>query len=616
MFRTSIRNKLMGLLLAATIIPIVTSIVFSYWYTKDSVTEESLRENANLLALGKNNVQSYMININQTSLSVYHNLNSPTSLFKVVERGTNGEGIDLVAQEFSNRSLINSHLLSMYQAEQDIYQIHLQILSNRQSYLRTRGYFRSFQKSDFELPPGAAAGDSTPFVEPTHLSTNYNVPGASFVEPEHVFTLHRPIIRTPSDEVIGFLSIDLRIEELFKIFKQLSMTGQENMYVIDHNSKIVYAENAELYGISADQEWVQHILDSDSKNGYFEWNDDGFSGMIIYDTIDMQYLNWTLIKQVPYASLYKDANEITRFNALIVAGFLIVVVVATLFISVHFTRPIKRLIGHMNKVQAGNLRGGIQAVGNDEIAILTRRFDAMLVRINDLINREYKLEIANVSNQLRAMQMQMNPHFLNNALQSIGTLALQHNAPKVYSLLSSLARMMRYNMDAGDTVVPLSLEINHMKDYLDLQQQRFEERLDVRFTIDEAVASVRVPKMILQPLVENFFKHGYEPHGGLGEIHVAASTAGDRLVIRVEDNGSGMPDEKLAELRHKLDHLTDAVWYAQDSIGLRNVVMRLRLHFGESTKIEIANRAPKGFMIELSIPISKGVDSNENIDRG
>jgi two-component system sensor histidine kinase YesM len=132
------------------------------------------------------------------------------------------------------------------------------------------------------------------------------------------------------------------------------------------------------------------------------------------------------------------------------------------------------LISYINKVQAGNMNVHIRITGNDELAILARRFDIMLQTINDHINREYKLEIANVTNQLKAMQAQINPHFLNNALQSIGTLALQHDAPKVYSLLSSLAKMMRYNMNTNDTIVPLSTEISHVKAYLELQQQRFD----------------------------------------------------------------------------------------------------------------------------------------------
>lgn len=616
MFRTSIRNKLMGLLMAATVIPIATSIVFSYSYTKNSVTKESIRENANLLALGKSNVLNYMNNINQISMSVYHSNNSPNSLFRIVERGTSGAE-DERAQEFSNLRRIGEHLHNMYQSESDIYQIHLQIFSNRQSYLKTLGFFRSFQKDAIELPVGAKPGNIDAFTEPTHTSTDYNVAGSSFVPPETVLSLHRPIILTPGVQTIGFLSIDFRIKELFSIFKQLMIPGKDHLYVIDQNQRVIYAEDSQIYGKQLNQGWARTIAEG-SDRGNFEWKDDQFSGMVIYDSIKTGYMEWTLVKQLPYSSLYETATRITQFNTLIVIIFLVIVIVATLFISVHFTNPIKNLISQMNKVQSGNFDLQIKAKGSDEMSILARRFDSMVQRIRDLINREYKLEIANVTNQLKALQAQINPHFMNNALQSIGTLALQHGATKVYALISTLGRMMRYNMYTDDTIVPLSAEINHVKDYLELQQQRFEEQLKVSFQIDERLASVKVPKMLLQPLVENYFKHGhgFDQPGGRGELAICAQITDDNeLAIKVEDNGTGMDEDKLEALRDKLNRLPDSFTEGKENIGLINVILRLRLYYNENARIEIANINPQGFLVALHIPLAKGDVIDESINR-
>ena len=427
---------------------------------------------------------------------------------------------------------------------------------------------------------------------------------------ETVFTFHRPVINTPSDEVIGFLSIDVSTKALFDICRQLYVESEENLYIFDGHGNMVYPALPDLSGKPLSEQWLHTIFQEQEEAGHFEWKDDSFAGIIMYDKMKTNYLDWTIIKLQPYSHLYKSSSQITSLNSMIVAVFLVIVVIATLFISVRFTEPIKKLISYMNKVQSGNLNMDIEVKGNDEIGILTRRFDAMIHTVNDLINREYRLEIANKTNQLKAMQAQINPHFMNNTLQSIGTLALQLKAPKIYSLVASLGRIMRYNMNTNDTVVPLSLEIQHVKDYLDLQQQRFGDKLEVFFDIEEPTNSIVVPKMLLQPLVENYFKHSYEKRSSYGQIRILSSIhKSGFLVISVEDNGSGMPVDQLEQLRHQLNKPLNMLLQGQKSIGLSNVLMRLRLYFNESAKMEVENLQPAGFKVTLWIP-------NDTNDKG
>ena len=175
-------------------------------------------------------------------------------------------------------------------------------------------------------------------------------------------------------------------------------------------------------------------------NGYY----DGKDAMIVYEKLDLPYAPWTLVKQIPHQTLYKHSTELTSINAIIAILALFIVIFGTLWISIRITRPIKQLTSYMNQVKTG-LDVDIDVTSPDEIGILSRRFRTMMDTINNLILREYRLEIANKTNQLKALQAQIDPHFLYNSLQSIGTLAL-HNVPRIYSLLSSLANMMRYNM--------------------------------------------------------------------------------------------------------------------------------------------------------------------------
>ncbi|WP_238327532.1 cache domain-containing sensor histidine kinase [Paenibacillus gorillae] len=602
MFATSIRRKLMALLLAVTVIPITISMIISNFYIKNQVTEQAIHENQKLLSLGKNNISGYMDKINESSLDVYNNLNASNSLYALIERGQSAN-TDAADFDLKNNMLVYTHILNIYQSAKGIHQIYLEIGSDKLSYLLSRGFFRSGIGLPSEWPEDQK-GDSAPFVQATHNSINYNLDWSKSVKKVSVFTLKRPIIRTPSNDVIGYLAIDVQSAELNKVCKQLTLSDQEKLYIIDRDKNVICSENSSGENMA----WAEKVA-SGADSGVMKWKDSSFSGIVIYDTISSNYMDWIVVKQLPYSYLYESANAIRTINTTIIILFMALVVIASIFVSYHFTNPIKRLIGHINQVQAGNFNIVVPVHGRDEVAILARRFNTMLQTIKDLINREYRLEIANKTNQLKAMQAQINPHFLYNALQSIGTLALQAQAPKVYSLISAIAKMMRYNMNTGEAIVPFSQELSHAKAYLELQKQRFNDQLTVVYGIDPDSQAILVPKMLLQPLIENYFKHGYEKTDGSGCIRISAdATDGQWLTIQVEDNGSGVDADKLLELRRMLHRSTAVLLEEQNHIGISNVWMRLKLYYDEEAEMSVDSPPSGGFIITIRIPLHYGLE--------
>ncbi|MDG0792813.1 sensor histidine kinase [Cohnella ginsengisoli] len=639
--KKSIRTKLMALLLAATIVPMALSMVISDFYIKNQVTGKAIAENRSLLEVGKDNILNYMNTLNRNSLSVYNSINSPTSLYAIIERFT-APGADAEAADLAYRTTIYQHLLNMYQSNKEIHQIHLQIGRGEDSwsYLLARGLFRSGHEAEGGWPAGRA-DDPAPFMEPAHKSASYALDSRQSVSARDVITLRRPIIRTPSDQVIGYLSIDVLLTELGDICGRLALSEEEKLYVLDRGGNVVCGKEPEDGDLLKNTGWTRKLLTDPGGTGDFKWSDSAFSGYVVYDTLQTQFMDWIVVKQLPYAYLYQNAQGIRTINSLIIALSLIIAVIATLVVSVQFTSPIKKLIARMNLVQAGKWSAGADARlarSSDEFGVLERRFGTMVSTIEELINREYKLALANKTNQLKAMQAQINPHFLNNALQSIGTLALQSNAPKVYGLVAAMARMMRYSMHTEESIVPLSAELAHAKAYLELQKQRFGEDLDAFYEIDPETMDVAVPKMLLQPLVENYFKHGYEPgaggspgDGGAGGVSAeieaaiagasgtgeagAAGQAGARLYVRawlegerewlrveVADNGRGMEPGPLEHLRARLNRAA-AEDVTGGQIGLANVHMRLRLYFGEEAGMAVDASPGGGFKAALRIPL-------------
>lgn len=587
MIRNSIRNKLIVFLLAATILPFSTSIAMTYFITKNNVIKETIQTNSNLIYQGKTNITNHLNVIQQASLSIYND----TSLYGAVENG---------AADYLDRGEIFRGMQAIATSVKEIKQAYLYLSKSDKSYLFSQGNIFRNEGAEPKYVPQVRKSETV--LEPTHLSHTYKSSGFVPVPSIPVFTLHRSITSAVTMQEFGTLSIDVNLNVIQSISEQLYVKGKEQLFILDARGTVIYGSDPKLLGQTLEEGWVKHLQQLDQPSGSFEWDSDEFNGIHIYERIDSPLSDWVLVKRIPNEVLNSNARQLTEINMLILIAFMIIVIFATLVISFRFTTPIKRLIGTIGKIQTGNMHVDIDVKGKDELAILAGRFRTMMETINNLIMREYQLEIANKTNQLKALQAQINPHFLYNSLQSIGTLALQHNAPQVYSLISSLAKLMRYSMNS-DTVVPFASELSHVKAYLELQMQRFEHKLAVKYEVNESMMHIPVPKMILQPLVENYFKHGFDQRSGSETLTIAASLTDDgRMEIRVQDEGTGMTEDTLQKLRRKLEARPQHQ-QGEESIGLLNVMSRLMLYYEDEAEMIIDHHEPSGVTVTLRIPM-------------
>lgn len=602
--KKSIRTKLMSLLLLAAVLPTGISLTASYLYTKESVTEKSINENNKLLTLGGTNLSNYFGGINQLVLSIYSGINLPSSLFTVIQNTRPTDSPDTGHGLTDNGDIVASQLYNLFQSSRDIYQIHLFIRANQESNTLIKGMFRR-EKNPGYVPQKDPSGRNRSFLEPTHLDHRYGqrdvIPSLKS-ETTEVFSVHYPIYRTPSNEVMANLSIDFKLNELRDIASSMFTPGTEKFYLVNEDRKVLYTSEKNGSGGQLEAGWSR--LPADRNEGYFYWNDKDFGGIVFFKRVTSPLFTGALIKLVPNANLYSDARHITEINAWIGLFFLIIGIGAAVWISIRFTTPIKQLITYTQKVQTGQLDAKIDMESGDEFSILARKMTDMTKTINDLILTEYRLELANKTNQLKALQAQINPHFLYNALQSIGSMSLKYNAPKVYDQIYSLGSMMRYTMATGKTEVTLEEELEHVENYLLLQKGRFgEENLTVILDIAEQTRHIGVPKMILQPIVENIFKHGFNEGIRDGRIMIrsAISPSGD-LTLTVSDNGAGVSVEQIREIESAV---MGSGGRLSESIGLSNVLARLQLYFGEEARIHISGNEYAGTTVALAFPIVK-----------
>ncbi|MFB5762125.1 cache domain-containing sensor histidine kinase [Paenibacillus medicaginis] len=587
----SIRTKLIVFMLIATILPIVVTMFITYSYTTQSLRTRVAQEDANLLYQGGRNLTSLLDDLNRSSSGVY-------GISNLLLAGY---------EDLQSNSQVYAVLSGISRSVPDIFQVYLYENNSRKATLVTL----NTPQRNYNIAPfvdSVGNGQHSVWVQESHMSHTY---GLTSIQPrypsEPVFTLHRKIEKVPSSDIIGYLSIDVKLSALSDIVDQLYEQNREKIYILDDNGNIVYSDDQNMLGLPLREPWyAEQIASSPNSSGNFEQDGNVF----VYQQISSLATRWTLVKQVPVSYLTLEANRAAFINILVLAVSLIIIVGATVTISLRITAPIKRLGRYMDQIQSGNLNVDIQPAGHDEIGAVMLRFRGMMDTINNLILREYRLELANKTNQLKALQAQINPHFLNNTLQIIGTLALELNVPRIYALLSALAKMMHYSMHNDDKTVTLHDELEHVKAYIELQKERFENRFIFRYDVEEQLLDLPMPKMILQPIMENYFKHGLQRSAVNGEITLRAiALAEGGAEIMVQNNGNHIPEARLLRLQqelaqwpptgsHPLDTGQDA---KRPSIGLTNVLARLKLFSDDLASLSIDNLHPAGVKVTLFI---------------
>ncbi|PLS14799.1 sensor histidine kinase [Bacillus sp. M6-12] len=593
----SIRKKLIILLMAVTVLPFGSAIAITYYYTTESLKDRFVSSNQDVVENGKEDISAYLKEVSEMTTILYRY----TPLMNVFRVGVSSDLRD-------NQQEINRILVYLYNTRPEIEQMHLYIHKGKDSYTNYhstpsgRGYYKNIYAHPYYRK--LSMSNEFTVIEPTHEIYSYNnlsvIPDTGR---KNVISFHHVIRDIPSATPLAFFSIDINFSQLNAIANRLYRKDVEDFYIMNEDDLIVYSSDESLIGKKNQQDWFQKVKHSSGINKSMEWEDDEFSGVIVHDKFSGALEDWYVVKRTPYDFLYQSARETAYINILIGLVTIVIVVIATMAASFKFTAPIKVLIANMKRVEKGELKADFDSLGNDEFGELGRHFKMMIATINDLIQKEYKLEIENKSSQLRVLQSQVNPHFLYNALQSIGTLALQHNAGKVYTLLTSLSKIMRYSMNMQDDIVSFSDELKHVQSYLVLQKQRFDERFEYEIEIENRLEKIMVPKMILQPIVENSFKHGFDQKDGRAFILISASMKENGMVsITVQDNGKGVNEDRLRSILQEVNEGSPKKEIQREAIGLKNITDRLEIYYSNQASVTIESEEDKGFTVSIEIP--------------
>ena len=307
--------------------------------------------------------------------------------------------------------------------------------------------------------------------------------------------------------------------------------------------------------------------------------------------------DWEILLEKPSRILAEPISRMSAVIVLIILTCLILIVVISGFWARLFMKRINLFYGHIQEVKNGNLQLDDCP---DEIGDLTNSFQEMLDRLNRLIREDYQNKILLREAELKALQAQINPHFLYNCLSLINSRALLAGQPEISRMSQLLSVFYRTTLNKGRSETTLENELKNVKSYLEIQKLLHEELFDVTWQVEPELPEMQLPNLILQPLVENALVHGILPNKPKkGRLFLAVSRVMDQLRFTILDNGAGIPAEKLPTLL-----LTDSGGY-----GLKNVNERLKLTYGEDYGLNIQSIQGESTMVTFCIPVKEADES-------
>ncbi|MBU5441174.1 sensor histidine kinase [Paenibacillus sp. MSJ-34] len=406
-----------------------------------------------------------------------------------------------------------------------------------------------------------------------------------------VFSIARELRSFDTGKTLGYIVIDIDPKLIMQILSQVSLGKRESLYITDKLGNLVIRKtNSEVWsGLGAlSGEGVSHLSDQGER--------------LLAAYVTSPVTNWTTVGVVPVDELMKD-SVVVRNSILLIGTICIgLALLLSVFLAYRITMPLRKLRRLMRKVERGDLLVSFPVTQWDEVGHLGNAFNMMVSKLSELGYLLYETEIREKDAQIAALQSKINPHFLYNTLGSISMYAEVEGNREIVTMANNLSRLLRYSLSDRKEKVTLREEFEHVKGYMTIQKMRYEDRIHFDMQADEAVLRCKVIPLMIQPIVENAINHGLDKGVGNGCIRLSSRQDGGTLYIVVEDDGIGMTNEQLEEVRRRLRETKDVGGTTGN--GLLNVHRRIVLHFGCGYGVALESMPFQGVKVTLSLPVN------------
>ncbi len=575
----SIQSVIFAVLSVLLLGAVIIITVISLSYTRQSVFENSSLYTQTIIQQMNQNIDSYIDYMENTSYLVSSNEDVQKYLF--------GDTADPEA-----RDRILSQFETILDSRSDI--LNLGIIAENGRMLINNGQRLTNQDLDIhsqEWYTNALEGRESVYLTSSHV--------------QHIISGERPWVITLSrgirnkemgtgQEKEGVFFIDLNYSAISELCDQSMVGNQGYAFIVDADGNIVYhPQQQQLYN-ELQTENIDLVMNAGSD--IVTWGD-GINKKM-YSISRSEKTGWTVVDCVRVEELLRRSNEAQSIYVLVAIGLMAVALFFSRFVAKSITLPIQRLCDSMERVQEGDFSvSDIVVDSENEIGSLTKSFNVMTQRIHELMAQNIREQEAKRKSELKALQSQINPHFLYNTLDSIIWMAEGKKNEEVVLMTASLARLLRQSISNEDELVSIGQEIEYARGYLTIQKMRYKDKLEFWIEVEPSILNICLIKLVLQPVIENAIYHGLKYKESRGLLLVKGFMKNGNAVLQVIDDGVGMDQETLDHIyeRHKVD-------YHSNGVGIYNVQKRLQLYYGNEYGIVYESKPGEGTTATITIP--------------
>ncbi|WP_042462340.1 cache domain-containing sensor histidine kinase [Neobacillus dielmonensis] len=579
-------TKLIVTYIFITVIPMALIGLTAYnQYTKS--IEEQVGENIpKLLEQAHEQINAYLNDIRQLPDLLYNS----AQVIEVLRKDTFQTNSSLLQDQF----IVNSYLTKTFinGGNPDILGVF--ILSKNRLFQSSKVSYTGFESIALPYGQDMDLNGKQAIILPNQTNLR-------FKDAPPYILLMRQITDTENRMNLGTMFIAVDMSSFKSIFEKINTKQQAQISLMTNTGYIIYHSNLQYIG-----RINKHLADYPKINGSFKTTNEDENRLISISRTGSE--DWILEQSIPLKNL-TERTDLVRNTTIIV--FVLVVLLSTIisiFLAWNVSRPIHRLTSLMKKVEKGDFDVDLPIESSDEVGMLAKSFNSMVLEIKDLIKQNYQIKLQQKEAELYALQSQINPHFMYNTLETIGMAVEEDEEETVVEMVSLLGRMLRYSISNKEKVVTIDQEVQHMQDYLTIQKIRFEDRIE--FYIYEKIDTNKylTPKFILQPIVENAIKHGLDHQQNFRiEIFISSQMNlvknREEVLFKIIDNGPGMPKEIVTQLTNELE--SDPLGKRDARFGLINVHGRLAMMFGEQYGLKIESQMNQGTEVIIVIPLMK-----------
>ena len=588
-----LKQKLNITYIILIVIPIIIMTAVYYKISSDIIIKNAeysslkiVKNNNNLINLKLNKIveSSDAITLDNDLYDIVHDYKeSSGSQLIALDKKINS----ILFKYFNNSDVYSSHIITSY------YNFGSGEIPIPKNYFYTSKLYKIAQESNGSLT-----------WVPTYKFTdvyNSNELEDMDIEYRYLFSAVK-IINNLNRDNIRFDDLDENTEKplliinfkpnLFKDIVESDIQYKESQYFIFSSmGDIVYSTNASDLATKKKPMWLEEI--AENKSGKIKKDIDGKKMIICYDTIEST--GWVSAVVIPVDSILIELASMRYFILFLGIILIILASICASFISKSITRPIDKLLVAIKKMGEGKFSTKVQVNRNDEIGNLIKKFNEMDDKISTLIEENYISSIREKEAIIMSLNIQLNPHFLYNTLNIINWIAIENNEKEISKMIISLSSMLRYTAHNNEEISDFKKDLEWLKKYIYIMQNRFENKFNVFYEIDEDVEFYKVPKLFLQPFVENSIIHGFSMIDSGGSLKITGRLEGEMVYFSVEDNGRGMDNKRIKEVMET----------NTDNIGIRNVNNRIKLIYGDKYGVTIQSEINRGTRITINLPKSE-----------